>query len=656
MIEISNLQKTYQMGSIEVPALRGVSLTIEDGEFVAIMGPSGSGKSTLLHILGLLDVPDAGSYQLNQQEISGLQENELADLRGREVGFVFQQFNLLPRTSALENVELPLIYRAGPYDSSYPQELLEKVGLQDRIFHKPNELSGGQQQRVAIARALVNRPRLILADEPTGNLDSKSEEEILGLLQQLNQQGITVIMVTHESEVAALAKRIIRMRDGLIESDVKTEKVSTPSIPPLLPQKSESEPPRQILSGFEFREITQHFKQAFRALFANKIRSALSLLGILIGVAALIATMALGRGAKESIEARLSSLGTNLLTLRPGSARTGSISLEAGTVTRLTLEDAQEIQTDIPEVKRVAPTVNGRAQIVFGGNNWNTRVLGTTSDYAEMRASKPTYGRFFTEDEDRSRERVALLGPTVVREVFGELNPVGEMVLINRVSFQIIGILPEKGSSGFRDEDDVVVIPLQTAMKRLLGKDYVDTIDIEVRNPQDLLNVQEQVKELVLRRHRLPVTDDQSFQVRNMAELQEALSSTSRVLSRLLAAIAAISLLVGGIGIMNIMLVSVAERTREIGLRKALGARARDILGQFLIESIVVSLVGGMMGIVLGWGITVIMSHWGGWLANVTSSSILLAVLFSGGVGMVFGIWPARRASLLNPIEALRYE
>jgi len=656
VIDIRDLHKNYQMGEVEVQALNGVSLTIDPGDFVAVMGPSGSGKSTLLHILGLLDVPDSGSYRLNGHEASGLTENELADLRGREIGFVFQQFNLLARTSALENVSLPLIYRPNGADSTWPLKLLENVGLEERIHHKPSELSGGQQQRVAIARALVNRPRLIMADEPTGNLDSKSEAEILALLQDLNDRGMTVVMVTHEPDIAEKAKRVIRMRDGKVESDVRREAVPKTPAPPPGWQKGGHEGPRRIVSRFELRELRQHFRQALRALLANKVRSALSLLGILIGVAALIAMLALGKGAKESIETRLASLGTNLLTLRPGSARTGAVALEAGTVSRLTLDDAKEIIAEIPSVDRVAPAVNGRGQAVYGGNNWNTRILGTTWDYADMRASQPTFGRFFTDEEDRRRERVAVLGQTVVRELFGDSSPLGETIRINRVSFQVIGVLPEKGTTGFRDEDDVIVMPLQTAMRRLLGRDYVDSIDIEVASAPEMEEAQSAVQELMNRRNRLPPDDDQAFQVRNMADIQEALSATSRVLSRLLAAIAAISLLVGGIGIMNIMLVSVAERTREIGLRKALGARSGDILGQFLIESSVVSLVGGVLGIAIGWAITWIMSFWGGWLATVTTSSILLAVLFSGAVGVIFGLWPARRASLLNPIEALRYE
>ena len=652
MIEISNVHKIYRMGQVEVQALRGVSLAIQPGEFVAIMGPSGSGKSTLLHVLGLLDVPDSGSYRLLGREVSKLTEDELAVLRGKTVGFVFQQFHLLARATALENVSLPLLYTptVNGLDPARPRKLLEQVGLADRMDHKPSELSGGQQQKVAIARALVNQPTLLFADEPTGNLDSTSQEEIMGILSGLNELGITVILVTHEADIARHARRLIRMRDGLVQSDEVLKPTATRPVASK-PDKVTASPPLMYL-----KEILDHFHQALRALLANKVRTGLSMLGILIGVAAVIAVMALGAGARQSIQAQLSSLGSNLLVLRPGSRQVRGVALEAGGVTRFTLEDARDIQASIPSVSRVAPSVSGRGQVVYGNKNWNTQVLGTTPSYASMRALTPTVGRFFREEEVQRRSWVVALGMTPVRELFGDTSPIGEFVKINKVNFQVIGILPEKGASTWRDQDDVVVIPITTAMHRLLGKDYVDNIDMEVASASEMEATQEAVRDLVIRRHRLAPSQQDTFDIRNMAEIQTALSETSRTMAWLLSSIAAISLLVGGIGIMNIMLVSVTERTREIGLRKAIGAKRRDILAQFLIEAVVVSLMGGLAGILFGSGITLVLSKLAHWSVYVSLGSVLLATLFSAGVGVLFGLWPARRASLLNPIEALRYE
>ena len=655
LIEVNEIKKTYEMGDSIVSALRGVTLSIESGEFLAIMGPSGSGKSTLMHLLVLLDVPESGSYKHLGQEVSKLSQDELAQLRNQTIGFVFQQFNLLPRTSALENVILPLIYGPARTNIEKSKELLKEVGLGTRMYHKPNELSGGQQQRVAIARALVNNPKIIFADEPTGNLDSKSEEEIMGIFKKFNEEGITVILVTHEEGIAAYAKRIIRMRDGVIISDEKQKDRGENRDGALFAQQIGLRPyfPHH---WFSFLEVSEHFKQAGRALLANKVRTALSMLGILIGVGAVIAMLALGSGAKESLEKQLSSMGTNLLVLRPGSRRTQGVSLQAGEAARFSTNDADEIISGIPLISKVAPQVSGRGQLVYGNKNWNTQIVGSVPNYASMRASVPVVGRFFTEEENQRRSRVVVVGQTIVRELFPDKNPLGEMIKINRINFKIVGILPEKGANTWRDQDDIVIIPLLTAMKRVLGKDYVDSIDIEVTDPNQMEEVQESVKSLVIKSHRLPPSQQESFEIRNMAEIQAALMETSRTMTMLLGSIATISLLVGGIGIMNIMLVSVTERTREIGLRKAVGARMRDIRSQFLIEAVVISVLGGTLGLLVGSGISFAMSHFAGWATRISLESVLLAFLFSSAVGIGFGFWPAKKAASLNPIDALRYE
>ncbi|MFI5391528.1 MAG: ABC transporter permease, partial [Bacteriovoracales bacterium] len=605
---------------------------------------------TLSHILGLLDTPSSGSFKLLGREVSGYTEDELALLRRNETGFIFQQFHLLPRMDAKANVSLPKLYTGTNSADSRAEELLDMVGLKSRMHHRPNELSGGQQQRVAIARALINQPRILLADEPTGNLDSKSEKDILGVLVDLNSKGITIIMVTHEEEIGQKAKRIIRMRDGLVQSD---ERISPTSPDRIILKKEKPSAPKS-----EWGEYLEHLKEGFRSLWANKVRTGLSMLGILIGVSAVVAMLAIGRGAQKSIEEQLASLGSNLLILRPGAIRVGGVSQEAGATTRLTLEDSKALMEKIPGIKAIAPSVRSRAQVTYLNKNWSTQVLGVTPGYSQMRASNPDRGRFFTEDENSKRSRLAVIGMTVVRELFGEdKNPLGEWIKINKTSYQVIGILPEKGATSFRDEDDIVIVPLFTGMFRLMGKNYVDSIDMEFEDVNYLNGAEDLVRNLMYTRKRVPVSQQQeAFDVRNMADIKEAVSQTSKTMGVLLGSIAAISLLVGGIGIMNIMLVSVTERTKEIGLRKAIGARKKDILQQFLTESVVVSAVGGLLGILLGVLVTMLFAFFAEWATSVSMGAVLLAFFFSASIGIIFGIYPAKKASMLQPIEALRYE
>lgn len=652
MIELKDIAKTYEMGSHTIKALNGISLTIEDGDFVAIMGPSGSGKSTLTHILGLLDVPNSGSYKLNGKEVSTLSEDELAVFRREEIGFIFQQFNLLPRMSALENVALPLLYSERKLSYEFAQELLRRVHLDTRSHHRPNELSGGQQQRVAIARALVNKPQIIFADEPTGNLDSQSEKEIMAILKELNTQGITVIIVTHEEEIGKQAKRLIRLRDGVIQSDERQDSFTK--------SQSKKAIPLDFENKLNVSEVWEYFVIGFKTLLANKVRTGLSMLGILIGVAAVVAMLAIGRGAQEALEKDLASLGSNLLVLRSGGVRIGGVSQQAGQgsgIARLSNEDALSLQERISIIKSVAPTVNGRAQTTYLNKNWNTEVIGTTVAYSHMRDYSTEDGRFFTEEDNLKRARVAVVGQTVVRELFGARDPIGQYIKINKINFLVIGTLTEKGSGGFNDRDDIIITPLFTAMHRLLGKDYVDSINIEVGDSERLDEAEERILGHIYERKRVPLSQQEdAFKIMNMADIQQAVSQSNKTMSMLLATIAAISLLVGGIGIMNIMLVSVTERTKEIGLRKAIGARRRDILLQFLTESIVVSVVGGLWGIFLGAFITTLLSLLTGWSTSISVASVALSFIFSALIGIIFGSYPAKKASELNPIEALRYE
>ena len=695
LLVVRDATKVYRLGDIEVHALRGVSLTVRRGEFVAIMGASGSGKSTLMNILGCLDVPTSGLYLLEGVDVAKLDEPALARIRGRRIGFIFQSFNLLTRTTAVENVELPLFYAAHIAGSPQrAQDMLGLLGLGDRTQNQPNQLSGGQQQRVAIARALVNDPAIVLADEPTGNLDSQTAADILATLRAFNRErGVTVVLVTHERTLAELADRIITMRDGLIVADLPTGAAytrSAPTLPPVAPLK---EPPARGRIGAFVQEAwllnVLAVGAALRAIGRNKMRAGLTMLGVFIGVAALIAMVAVGEGARAAVEAQIQSLGTDLLVVLPGSTRTNGVRAGFGSASSLRVGDVAAILEEDRAVADVSYVARQSAQVVNGHNNWSTSIQGVSASYLPIRNWRVVAGRQLTDEDEENGNPVCLLGQTVMTNLFGDFSdPLGATVLVKNVPMVVIGVLAAKGHSpSGQDQDDVVIIPFSTAQERVLGvaspssaqtlsnnvfatigpppnpfgvtpklQGFVNTIYVQARSPADVKTALAEVTATLEGQHRIKPGATDDFAVRDLTEIAEVAERTSEAMEVLLAAIASISLVVGGIGIMNILLVSVTERTREIGIRMATGARRAHVLMQFLIEAMLLSAMGGGAGIVAGIIASEIISSAAGWPILLRADVIVLAFVFSAAVGVFFGYYPARQASQLNPIDALRYE
>ena len=712
LIELRSIQRTYKLGEIEVEVLKGVSLTVGRGEFVALMGASGSGKTTLMNILGCLDRPTSGDYWLEGEDVVHLPADEWALLRNRKIGFVFQTFNLLPRTSALENVMMPLLYTtdssADGYGQQWAGELLERFGLGDRLDHEPSQLSGGQQQRVAIARALINHPSLLLADEPTGNLDSQTSEEVLRIFQQLNEEGVTIVLVTHDEEVARRARRIVRIHDGVVEAQEPSMTVTQEERDGTLLPEGRNDLKHHPAAGTV--RLQKMFRTALNGLRRNVLRAALTTLGIIIGVAAVIAMMELGRGSSNAIQRTIASMGANNLLISPGTASSGGVSFGAGSVKTLTPEDSEAISSDCPAVRAAAPIVRARTQVIYGNRNWvPVYIYGTSPAFLSVRDWDLAEGDSFTERDVRNANKVCLLGQRLVRELFEGRSPLGKEVRVQNVSFKVIGVLTSKGANMMgMDQDDILLAPWTTIKFRVTGSSLaevnqsaassgtgtsqevnslsqiypnkdnnlyplpsaaqtadtplpvrfanVDRIYAAARSTGQTQAAIQQITQLLRQRHRIRQGEPDDFSIRDMTEITKALSSTTTVIAKLLLAVALISLVVGGVGIMNIMLVSVTERTREIGLRLAVGARSRNILQQFLLESVLLCFCGGIAGILVGRSISYLIRVMLHWPTELSLDAVVAAFAVSVTVGIIFGYYPAWKASRLDPIVALRYE
>ncbi len=704
LIELRNVSRAYRLGDTEVRALDGVSLTIAQGEFVAIMGSSGSGKSTLMNVCGCLDQLTAGQYLFEGIDVTRLSEPALARMRSERIGFVFQSFNLLARTSAIENVALPLFYSpSGPARRSErlarAHAALMELGLSGRDANSPSQLSGGQQQRVAIARALINKPSLLLADEPTGNLDTRTSHEIMRTLRTLNsQQGVTVVVVTHERDIADYADRVLTMRDGKIIGDESKPGRSAPQRPAIRETGPlDSTAPAAAPSlGFAVMIVST----AAQAVGRNTLRSVLTTLGVFIGVAALIAMVAVGQGANEAVRKQIESLGTNLLVVLPGATTASGARVGFGSASTLTVSDAQAVRREDSAVGEVGFLIRQLSQVEYGSQNWTTNVQGATPSYLRVTNWQVAAGRAFDQMDESSAAMVALLGQTVRQQLFDPYeNPIGARILVKGESVQVIGLLAAKGQSSYgQDQDDVVILPFTTAEQKVLGvaapsqaqgiatttvsnatvtvtttaaafpappnpynippriTGYVNQIYVQAASQAQVPAALQQVTDTLMRRHHVQPGGTADFAIRNLSQVAQTAESSSRIMALLLAVVASISLLVGGIGIMNILLVSVTERTREIGLRMAIGARRLHVLLQFLTEAIFLSATGGIAGMLGGITVSLLISALAHWPTLLSFAAISGGFLFSAAVGIFFGYYPARKASALNPIEALRYE
>ncbi|PYE35044.1 macrolide transport system ATP-binding/permease protein [Rhizobium sp. PP-WC-1G-195] len=642
LISLKDIRKTFMTGDVPVDALRGVSLDIEPGEFVAIVGQSGSGKSTLMNILGCLDQPTGGAYHLDGEDFAGFDADQLAERRRQMFGFVFQSYNLVATSTARENVEIPAIYAgvSAKLREARSRELLETLRLGDRMDHLPSQLSGGQQQRVSIARALMNGGQIILADEPTGALDSQSGKDVMATLRRMNEDGHTVIIITHAPDLAESADRVIEIRDGLIVADRLPRRITRPVRP--APRVFATQAGNAAL----FSDVAEAVRMSFRALRANFFRTVLTLLGIVIGVSSVVAMLAIGTGAQDQVLSRIAAMGSDLLVIRPNMAnfRGG----EGGSIVSLVPADADAI-LELPNISFAVPEMSSSLTVRAGNLDTQTTVNGTVPQFPEAKTWALAEGAFIAPADMQSYAAVAVLGKTVADTLFPDgADPLGQYILIKNIPFQVIGIMAAKGATaGGNDQDDTVLVPLSTGNLRLFGARNVRSITVQVKDDSAINITQDQIQALLDERHQR-----QDTQIANLAAIRETFTETSNILKVFLGSIAAISLLVGGIGVMNIMLVSVTERTREIGIRMATGARGRDILTQFIVEALVVSALGGLIGVGLGLSIGAIAQAFGV-PVSFSAGPVLLAFASAFVTGLVFGYLPAHNASRLQPAVAL---
>jgi len=651
LLALKQICRSFQSGDEQLTVLDDINLDIYSGEMVAIIGASGSGKSTLMNILGCLDQPSRGEYQVNGQSTATLSSDQLADLRRDCFGFIFQRYHLLSHLKAESNVEIPAIY-AGKNKSTrlqHARSLLERLGLADKQRYRPNQLSGGQQQRVSIARALMNGGKVILADEPTGALDSQSGKEVMLILRQLHQQGHAIVLVTHDHNIAAHAERVIEISDGRILADRRQTQcdIDLPAATPTLPELSAITSAPQWWTR-QWTRFSEAFKMAWISMLTHRMRTLLTMLGIIIGITAVVSVVAVGQGARNKVISDISSMGTNTIDVYPGKDWGDR---NASAIQTLTPQDlpllSGQVYTD-----SVTPSVSTSALLRDGGKALTAMVYGVAGQYFQVKDLKMDYGKSFDQTAVNQLESIVVIDHNTLLKLYGKnINPVGKVILLNNLPCRIIGVTAEKKSS-FDTQNLNVWLPYTSVMYRLMGQSYFSSISVRIKEGVSSSIAEQQIIKLLTRVH-----GRKDFYTRNSDSILQTIEKTTATLTLLISSIAVISLIVGGIGVMNIMLVSVTERTREIGIRMAVGARQQDILQQFLIEAVMVCLLGGSLGIALSFAVSAIFSFF---VSSIQMSfsvwSLVSAFLCSSLIGVLFGYLPARNAARLDPIEALARE
>ena len=640
LIECKNINRYFGSGANRVHVLKDVSLSIEKGDFVAIIGQSGSGKSTLMNILGCLDSATSGSYQIDGIETAKMEPDELAALRRERFGFIFQRYNLLGSLTARDNVALPAVYMGmgGKERSARAEKLLQDLGLEGKEGNKPSELSGGQQQRVSIARALMNGGEIIFADEPTGALDTASGKNVIEIIQKLHKEGHTVIMVTHDPGIAAIANRIIEIRDGEIISDTSKN--------PEIPESGIERIKEQTSWLFYYDQFMEAFKMSVQAIMAHKMRSLLTMLGIIIGIASVVSVVALGNGSEKKILADISAMGTNTISIFPGR---GFGDRRSGRIKTLTIDDAKVIAKQ-SYVASATPQTTSGGTLTYRNTDLSASLYGVGEQYFDVRGLKLESGRLFDEGDVKEDAQVVVIDQNTKEKLFGaDVNPLGKTVLFNKRPLTVIGVM-EKEENSFGNSDVLMLwSPYTTVMHQITGESYTNSITVKIKDDANTQVAEKGLTELLKTRHG---TED--FFMNNSDSIKQMVETTTGTMKLLISSIALISLVVGGIGVMNIMLVSVTERTKEIGVRMAIGARRNNILQQFLIEAVLICIIGGLVGVGLSTLISLVFNHFvTEFPMEISVMSVIGAVVCSTAIGVAFGFMPANKASKLNPIDAL---